>query len=270
MKTSVIWSDGAFPSDTSPLAGPLYECTAQAADIGFDALTLSAKDKNEIDAAKLNSCLAKHGMTVSGIATGGIFGGLKATLGTAVEEKRSLAVRQMCGLAELCNELNGARLIVAAVRGRTSEATTRAEYEANLRKSLEQILMRCEPLGITVLMEAMEASAFDYCNTIPETAQFVQSFNHDLFKLQIDTYHIHGNAEENTFVDSIRQYANLIAQADISDHRRMAPDGEHFDFKTYLEVLAEVGYDDWTVFEYRPAPPDDAAKRGFEYIRTLL
>ena len=270
MKTSVIWSDGAFPSDTSPLAGPLATCIPQAAEMGYDALTLSAKDKGEIDVAWLKSALAAYRMCVSGIATGGIFGGMKATLGADDEDKRALAVSQMCGLAQVCHELDGARLIVAAVRGRTSVAASREKYESNLRRSLEEILATCEPLGVTVLMEAMEESAFDFGNRIPETAEFVQSVGSLFLKLQIDTYHIHGNAEEDSYVESIKEYAHLIAQADISDHGCMAPDGKHFDFKPYLDALAEVGYDDWFVFEYRPAPPENAAKLGLDYIKSLL
>ena len=269
MKTSVIWSDGAFFNNTSPLAGPLSECVPQAADMGYDALTLSAKDKGEVDTAWLNRELGARGMCVSGIATGGIFGGLKATLGTDDVEKRTLAVAQMRGLAEACHELEGARLIVAAVRGRTSEAASRKKYEENLRCSLEQILETCAPLGVTVLMEAMERSAFDFCNTIDETAEFVESFASPHFKLQVDTYHIHGNAEEATYAESIRRYASLIAQADSSDFERTAPDGTKFDFKPYLDVLEEVGYDDWYVFEYRPDVPENAAKAGLDYIRSI-
>ena len=270
MKTSVIWSDGAFKNNTAPLQGPLLECVSLAAQYGYDGITISAKDAAEIDVPALKEALKANDISVSGISTGGIFGGFKASLGSAEEEKRALAVEKMCGLAKLCNQLDGARLVVAAVRGRVEEAGSRKAYEAQLRKSLSEILEVCEPLGVTVLMEAMEAAAFQFCNTIEETAEFVKSFNSPYLRLQVDTYHIHGNAEEKSYVEAIKKYGNLIAQADFSDFDRTAPDGTKFDFKEYLEALEAIHYDDWCVFEYAPEPPENAAKTGLDYIKSLL
>ena len=51
---------------------------------------------------------------------------------------------------------------------------------------------------------------------------------------------------------------------------RMAPDGKHFDFPLFLKALKEIGYQDYLVSEFRAAPPDNAAKAGLDYLRTLL
>ena len=50
----------------------------------------------------------------------------------------------------------------------------------------------------------------------------------------------------------------------------MAPDGKHFDFSLLMKALKEIDYQDYLVFEYRPAPPQNAAKAGLTYIRQLM
>ena len=35
MKTSAVWADGTFESNTAPLMGPLEDCARRAAELGF-------------------------------------------------------------------------------------------------------------------------------------------------------------------------------------------------------------------------------------------
>lgn len=39
MKTSAVWADGTFESNTAPLMGPLEDCARRAAELGYDALS---------------------------------------------------------------------------------------------------------------------------------------------------------------------------------------------------------------------------------------
>ena len=55
---------------------------------------------------------------------------------------------------------------------------------------------------------------------------------------------------------SVLQAAPQLAQVDISDENRMAPDGKHFDFPALFKGLKEIGYKDYLVFEFHPSPPD--------------
>lgn len=41
MKTSAVWADGTFESNTAPLMGPLEDCARRAAELGYDALSLT-------------------------------------------------------------------------------------------------------------------------------------------------------------------------------------------------------------------------------------
>ena len=35
MKTSAVWADGTFESNTAPLMGPLEDCARRAAELGY-------------------------------------------------------------------------------------------------------------------------------------------------------------------------------------------------------------------------------------------
>ena len=47
-------------------------------------------------------------------------------------------------------------------------------------------------------------------------------------------------------------------------------DGKHFDFPLFMKALHEVDYQHYLLSEYRAAPPENAAKVGLDYIKTLM
>lgn len=175
----------------------------------------------------------------------------------------------MLGHARSCAELDGAKLIVGAVRGWTKDAGGREAYIRQFRKSMETLVESAEKLGIQVLLEAISRVDSDAYCTIDETAEYIRSFHSSALQLQLDSIHIHTNGE-SAFYDEILRCGDLIGQVDISDWDRMAPDGKHFDFPTLLKALHEVGYEGYLLSEYRAAPPENAAKVGLDYLKTLM
>ena len=73
MKTSAVWADGTFESNTAPLMGPLEDCARRAAELGYDALSLTVNRPGELDAAYVRRVLGEYGLTASGLATGRIY-----------------------------------------------------------------------------------------------------------------------------------------------------------------------------------------------------
>ena len=248
MKTSAVWADGTFESNTAPLMGPLEDCARRAAELGYDALSLTVNRPGELDAAYVRRVLGEYGLTASGLATGRIY---------TVDG------------AELCAQLGGAKLIVGAIRGWTRDAGGREAYEPLFRSSMESILARAEQLGIQVAFEAISRIDSDAYCSLSETAEFIRSFRSPALRLQVDSIHLHTNGETD-FYQGLLKAGDLIGQVDISDVDRMAPDGRHFDFPLLIQALKETGFQDYLVFEFRANPPADAAKAGLDYIRALL
>ena len=200
MKTSVVIADGSFETNTAPLLGSIDEVFSQAAELGYDAVSVTVNRPEDVDVEGILQAMEKYGVAVSGLATGRIYTVDGFTLGSSDEANRMEAVNRMLGHAEICAKLKGAKLIIGAIRGWTKDAGSRENYEKQFRKSME----------------------------------------------------------------------TLVGQVDISDVDRMAPDGKHFDFPLFMKALHEVGYQDYLLSEYRAAPPENAAKVGLDYIKTLM
>lgn len=269
MKTSVVWADGTFESNTAPLMGPLEECAVQAAEMGFDGMSLTVNRPEELDPARVSKIMRDCGLAVSGLATGRVYTVDGLGLGTADPENRRAAVSRMLRHTELCAELGGAKLIIGAVRGWVKDAGDRQRYEALFRDSLEEILKRAQALQVKVVLEAISHMDSDAYCSIAETVEFIRSFHSDALQLQLDSIHLHTNGETEIYHQILRS-ADLIGQVDISDVGRKAPDGKHFDFQELVRGLKAAQYRDYLVFEYQASPPARAAKVGLDYIRTLL
>lgn len=269
MKTSVVIADGSFETNTAPLLGPVDEVFRQAAQLGYDAVSVTVNDPKDVDVEALVQASEKYGVAVSGLATGRIYTVDGFTLGSGDEDNRREAVNRMLGHAEICAKLKGAKLIVGAIRGWTKDAGGRENYEKQFRKSMEEILAKAEELEIQVLLEAISFIDSDAYCLIGETAEYIRSFHSPALQLQLDSIHIHNNGEKN-FYEEILKAGDLVGQVDISDVDRMAPDGKHFDFPLFMKALHEVNFDSYLLSEYRAAPPENAAKLGLDYIKTLM
>ena len=269
MKTSVVIADGTFPTNTAPILGPIRQAVRQAAEAGYDAVSVTVRRPEELDLSALQNACREYGAAVSGLATGRLYTVDGLSLGSGDEDNRLSAVRQMLAHAELCAQLDGAKLIVGAVRGWTRDAGGREAYNQQFRRSMEAIVARAEALGVRVVLEAISSLDSDAYCSIAETAEYVRSFRSPALQLQLDSIHLHTNGELD-FYPKILALNGLVGQVDISDVDRMAPDGAHFDFPLLLRALKEIDYQDYLVSEFRAQPPADAARAGLAYIRTLL
>lgn len=269
MKKSVVWADGTFESNTAPLMGPLEKCAVQAAEIGFDGMSLTVNRPEELDPVRINKIMGECGLAVSGLATGRAYTVDGLGLGMADGERRKAAVDRMLRHTELCAELGGAKLIIGAVRGWVKDAGNKRRYEELFRDSIEKILKRAQTLQVKVVIEAISRIDSDAYCSVEETAEFIRSVHSDTLQLQLDSIHLHTNGETGIY-DKILHSADLLGQVDISDVGRKAPDGKHIDFQELIQGLKDAKYQEYLVFEYQMSPPEGAAKAGLEYIRTLL
>ena len=64
MKTSVVWADGTFESNTAPLMGSLEQCAVRAAELGFDGMSLTVNRPEELDPARIHKIMGACGLPV--------------------------------------------------------------------------------------------------------------------------------------------------------------------------------------------------------------
>ena len=268
MKKSVVYADGTFDCLTAPLQGKLEDVAPIAAKIGYDAMQLTIYEPSKQNVEEIRNILGKYGLLVSSIATGLSYteGGLCIASGD--EDNRKKAVQRMKEYIDLAYMLDKAKVIIGAIRGSTADSSNRMKYDKQLYKSMQEILSYASEKEVVILLEQMNHNLSDVFVKVEEAAEYVRKFESPYFKLQLDSLHLY--IENEDAYTSIIKNKDIIGQIDISDVDRMCPDGNHFDFSTLIRALKEINYKDYLVFEYRMAPPHDAALVGFDYINKLI
>ena len=267
MRTSVVVADGTFPTATAPLLGPIDVVFRQAAALGYDAVSITVNHPKDVNIDEILSAMETYGVAVSGLATGRIYGADGYSISSSDEENRLEAVERLLGHVDICAKLN-AKLIIGTVRGRIQVARDCNTYDKQFRKSMDVILTHAESKDVKVMLEAMSELDGDTYQTIEQAGDCVRSFHSSALQLQIDTMHLAYNNED--FYHDILKYGDLLGQVDISNPGRMIPDGTKFDFPLLLKALKEVNFDGYLLSEFRAAPPENAAKVGLEYIKSLM
>ena len=267
MKTSVVVADGTFPTATAPLLGQVDTVFRQAAALGYDAVSITVNHPKDVNVDEILSAMKTYGVAVSGLATGRICGADGYSISSAEEENRLEAVERILGHIDICAKLN-AKLIIGTVRGRIQVAGNWNTYETQFRKSMDEILTHAESKCVKVMLEAMSELDGDTYQTMAQAGDCVRSFHSPALQLQIDTMHLAYNKED--FYHDILKYGDLLGQGDISNPDRMVPDGSKFDFPLLIQALKEVNFDGYLLSEFRAAPPENAAKVGLEYIKSLM
>ena len=267
MKTSVVVADGTFPTATAPLLGQVDTVFRQAAALGYDAVSITVNHPKDVNVDEILSAMKTYGVAVSGLATGRICGADGYSISSAEEENRLEAVERILGHIDICAKLN-AKLIIGTVRGRIQVAGNWNTYETQFRKSMYEILTHAESKCVKVMLEAMSELDGDTYQTMAQAGDCVRSFRSPALQLQIDTMHLAYNKED--FYQDILKYGDLLGQVDISNPDRMVPDGSKFDFPLLIQALKEVNFDGYLLSEFRAAPPENAAKVGLEYLKSLM
>lgn len=268
MQMCVVVADGKLPSVTAPLQGPVEETFHQAAEIGFNAVQLTVNRPSEVDVRAVLQAADQFNLKVASLATGRGYTVDHLCLGSGDEENRCSAVQRMKEHVKLSTQLGNPFVVVGAIRGWSNDSPTKDIYIEQFTRSFEELLPYAERHGITIILEANDHLETDMYLDPKETADFIREFRSPAFKLHLDTMHLWNEKIENC--DCIYEQRDLIAQVDISDAYRMAPDGEHYNFPRCLKALHEIGFNGPLVFEYRPSPPNRAAKIGFDYITKCL
>ena len=268
MKTSAIIAPGTFPCATAPLQGPYEQVLRQAADIGYDGVQLTVNRPEEVDVPALLALTAQYGLEVSAIATGMGYTVDGLSLGMGDEEKRRGAVERMKGHIDLAKKLGGAMVIIGAIRGRYADADSPQHYHSQFDRSIREVVDWAEQAGVVVIFEANDHLETDAYISTRETAEYIRRINSPCFRLQLDTMHMLYEGEE--IYRPILDNADILAQMDISGEDRRCPAEGDYDYPQVIRALKEGDFRGWLAFEFRPAPPKDAARVAYDYITNLI
>lgn len=264
---SVVVDNGVLASVVAPLQGPLPNVLAEAAELGYEAVSLTVNRPLEIDVAGTRTLLQRHGLRVSAIATGRGYLVDGLSLGSGDESTRAAAVQRCREHVDLAAALgSGTKVVIGAIRGRVGDAASLEEHLAAFERSLAEVVAYAGERRIVVLLEAMNHLDADIVTSVPAAAELVRAAGSPWLRLQVDTYHM---GIENEGPDVLPAYAQILSEVDLSGPDRACPVDGGYDFVGLFDVLSRIGFTEDLLLEHVPAPPADAAAAGLRYLRSL-
>lgn len=267
MKLSITIAESAPPLAPFVLRGYLMEKIREAANIGYDAVELHIHDLKNVDYGQINECCLLNNIKISSLGTGFIYSMDKLSLSSGDKSIRSRAIEKLKSYIEFAGKSHSL-VIIGLVRGQIKENTGYKFFEHCLSESLKQCIEYAEREDVLLVIEAINRFESDAFNTIESICDFINKFDTKRLKLHIDTFHM--NIEEDNIVKNIVKAKDLISHVHLADNNRMFPGSGHFDFKSTIGLLSEIGYKGYYAIECMALPsPYEAAVNAYRYLNNL-
>ncbi len=158
---------------------------------------------------------------------------------------RAGGVDYLCGIVEKIAVMEGELFsgVTYAGWGVPSYFVDEAEKEALFARSVDSmqaVMRRAEPLGVTVCCEAVNRFESPLINTAAEAIRYADAVNSQSIGIHLDTYHM--NIEENSIGDAIRLVGPRLRHFHTGENNRNVPGRGHLDWEEIFSALAEIGY----------------------------
>jgi sugar phosphate isomerase/epimerase len=243
--------------------GRLAEAARVAAELGHEGIEIGLRAPEELDRAKLEGLLTRHGLKLVAIGSGRGFLEDGLSLADADEDIRTRAVRRVTDLIDYGAHFD-APVIIGLLRGR--------DTSAGARKRLAETMGACADhaagLGQHVLVEPINRYETPVLSTTGDSLRFLAGMQRDNVKLLLDAFHM--NIEEVSIPAAIRQAGDLLGHFHASDSNRHAPGMGHLDYEEITTALHDIGYQGWLSAEVLPLPDDySAARQAREFCLSL-
>ncbi len=123
--------------------------------------------------------------------------------------------------------------------------------------------------GVQLLLEPLNRYNTPFCTTAMDAISIAQQLNQDNFGILLDTYHM--NIEEDSFADAIALCEGLLRHTHFADNNRKMPGRGHIDFRTIIDSLHKIGYNDFISFEptLKKTKYESEICNGLEYIKEI-
>ncbi|WP_062354181.1 sugar phosphate isomerase/epimerase family protein [Herbidospora yilanensis] len=228
----------------SPLTdGDLAALAPRVAGWGFDVLELPVENPGDWDPGRAADVLAEHG--------------LRASVALVMPPGRELVDASADVVRETQDYLR--HVVDVAVRvgapaiggpayssvGRTwslSAGERRAAY-AELRENLAPVVDYAAERGVRVGVEALNRYETSLVNTVEQALEAIP----DNCGIMLDSYHM--NIEEKSPAEAVRLAGERVAHIQVCGTDRGTPGDDHFDWKSFIEAVTDIGYSGPLVIE---------------------
>lgn len=215
-----------------------------AAKIGYDAVEITAALHTPVDTTPQRRREVKGYLRDAGIACSGlhyIFDGTLRLLSQDAEMMRK-SVDYLNKVVDLAADFEAPTVIVGSggITRNFEPGWDRPKSIACMQEVLHTVGDHAEEKGVVLAVEAINRYETQFLNTMQEASEFVLQIDHPNVRTMADTYHM--NIEEKDPAESVRKYGYLLQNLHLADSNRMAPGDGHFDFKSVVQALKDIGY----------------------------
>lgn len=251
------------------LSGAFEDKLAKAARLGADGVELMAVDPARLEAAEVRAALARHGLQVAAIGSGGVKFATGLTLLHAQPECAEQALRRLQELIDLAAALGAPLVTVGSLRG--TQAPVGPDGRARLVEALRRACTHAASRGVRLVVEPLNRYEADLINNAEQGLAFVNEVSHPALGLLLDTFHV--NIEEASWTEPFRRVmaAGRLWHVHLGDNNRLPPGQGLIDFAAIVRTLRQIGYTGWLSAELLARPdPDTAAEQTIRHMRPLL
>lgn len=236
----------------------------------YDGIELSLLEPEKVNIAAINEIKESYDMEISALGTGSTFIRFGYSLGHHEQSYRDKAIERIDKYIDFAVGTDS-KVIIGLIRGRYSIKNNPKKEKLNIIASLRECCRMAENKGIDLLFEPINRFEIDSFNTIADSVELLDEIGSERLKLLIDSFHTHLEEDPGFVWDYLKKVAHHAGHLHLADCTRRAPGTGHFDFKAFLNVFRDAGFDGYASAETIMKPSfEDVAKETAEYLRLIL
>ena len=159
---------------------------------------------------------------------------------TASEEEKNTVLAHIAKTVSRLEKL-GAKIIVfgSGWNRKIPEDADFSKADEIICGYIEYTAALCEKAGITLVLEPLNRSETNWCNSVKDGAKTVRKLSLPSFRLLADGFHM---AKENEDLAVIENNGDILRHCHIASEDRRAPGSTQYE-KDFLSALKKIGYD---------------------------
>lgn len=238
--------------------------------LNYDGIELSLLEPEIINAKKIEEIQESYEMEIPALGTGNTFVRFGYSLGHADETIRRKAIGRIEKYLEFADKIRS-KVIIGLIRGRYNFESSQKKEKMHIKSSLKECCRLAENYNIELLFEPINRFEIDSYNTISESLELIDEVNSDNLKLIVDSYHIYLEEDPGFIWEYLEEIAHYVSHIHLADCTRRAPGSGHFDFRSFLSIFKNAGYNGFASIETIMKPSfEEVAKESSEYLRSIL
>lgn len=238
--------------------------------LNYAGIELSLLEPEKIDVGRILEVCDSYGMKIPALGTGSTYLRFGYSFGDIQETIREKAIERIERYIEFARETQS-KVIIGLIRGRYKFDSNPSKEKLNIISSLKECCWIAENNNVELVFEPINRFEIDSYNTISESVELVEEISSDFLKLLIDSFHTYLEEDPGFIWDDLNEIVHYVGHLHLADTTRRAPGSGHFDFKTFLNIFKNAGYNDFVSIETIMNPSfEEVAQESSEYLRLIL